>query len=132
MNAGMQLNQNSNSDHIIICQNKIKHILLELRDKQRKSHNPLNDEIDYGFDKWNYYDKLYFLPSIRETTRQCDIYPLHKALELCEMDEKKEEMLEHLLELQRFAHEYVNITFLFINIHIYTCIHILLFYQRCT
>ncbi|KAL6437658.1 hypothetical protein ACFW04_004216 [Cataglyphis niger] len=105
MNAGMQLSQNSNCEHIIICQNKIKHILLELRNKQRKSHNPLNNEIDHCFDKWNYYDKLYFLPSVRETTKQCDIYPLHKALELCEMDEKKEEMLEHLLELQRFARE---------------------------
>lgn len=125
MNVGMQLSQNSNCEHII-CQNKIKHILLELRNKQRKSHDPLNNEIDYCFDKWNYYDKLYFLPSIRETTKQCDIYPLHKALELCEMDEKKEEMLEHLLELQRFAREYVNIikhfyllTYIYINIYIF-------------
>jgi len=113
----MQIDKNSNCEHIINCQNKIKHILLELRDKQRKSRNLVNDEIDYC-SKWNYYNKLYFLPSIRETTRQCDIYPLHKALELREINKKKEEMLEHLLELQRFAYEYVNIFLAYIYIYI--------------
>lgn len=116
----MQLDQYSNCEHIINCQNKVKHILLELRDKQRKSRNLVNDEIDHCSNKWNYYNKLYFLPPIRETTGQCDIYPLHKALELHEMDEKKEEMLEHLLELQRLAYEYVNIIFLVINIYTHT------------
>ncbi|XP_072756559.1 probable ATP-dependent RNA helicase spindle-E isoform X2 [Anoplolepis gracilipes] len=105
MNAGMQLDQISNCEYKINCQNKLKHILLELRDKQRKLRNSLNDEFDYYSDKWNYYDKLYFLPSIRETSGQCDIYPLHKALELREIDEKKEEMIEHLAELQRLAYE---------------------------
>lgn len=133
MNAGMQLDQNSNCEHIINCQNRIKRILLELRNKQRKSRNPLNDEIDYDSDKWNCYEKSYFLQSIQETTRQCDIYPLHKALELREMDGKKEEMLEHLSELQRLAYEYVNITFLCIiyfyvlTYNLYTYIHILFF-----
>ncbi|KMQ97708.1 putative atp-dependent rna helicase spindle-e-like protein [Lasius niger] len=88
-----------------VKENRIKRILLELRNKQRKSRNPLNDEIDYDSDKWNCYEKSYFLQSIQETTRQCDIYPLHKALELREMDGKKEEMLEHLSELQRLAYE---------------------------
>ncbi|XP_029166028.1 probable ATP-dependent RNA helicase spindle-E [Nylanderia fulva] len=105
INAGMQLNHNSNSEHIINCQNRLQRILLELRDKQRKSRNPLNDEIDNYSDKWNYYEKSFFLPPVKETTRQYDIYPLHKALELREMDDKREEMLQHLVELQRFAYE---------------------------
>lgn len=123
----MQLDQNSNCEHIINCQNRIKHILLELRDKQRKSRNLVNDEIDYCPNKWNYYNKLYFLLPIREVTRQCDIYPLHKALELREVDDKKEEMLDHLLELQRFAYEYINI-FIYTHINIHMYINIYKFY----
>lgn len=110
MNTGMQLD--SNDEDIIICQNKIKHILLELKDKRRKSRNPEDDEIDCLSDKWNRYNSSHFLPSVRETAMQCDVYSLHNALELRETDEQTEEMLNHLSQLHRLACEYVDIIFL--------------------
>lgn len=110
MNTGMQLD--SNDEDIIICQNKIKHILLELRDKRRKSRNPEDDEIDCLSDKWNRYSSSHFLPSVRETARKYDVYSMHNALELRETDEQTEEMLNHLSQLQRLAFEYVDIIFL--------------------
>jgi len=128
MNTGMQLN-NSNDEDIILCQNKIKHSLLELKDKQRKSRNPEDDEVDHLSDKWNRYNRPHFLPSVRETARKCDVYPLHKALELRETNKETEEMLTHLSQLQRLAYEYVD----FIFIYIIKIIYIFsIFCQRCT
>jgi len=118
MNTGMQLN-NSNDEDIILCQNKIKHGLLKLKDKQRKSRNPEDDEVDPLSNKWNRYNRPHFLPSIRETARKCDVYPLHKALELRETNKETEEMLTHLSQLQRLAYEYVDILFLYILLKLY-------------
>jgi len=115
MNTGMQIDNFSDED-IMTCQNRIKHILLNLRDKQRKLRDPENDEIDYLSKRWNRYNKSYFLPSVQESVKKYDIYPLHKALELRETNEQMEEMLKHLSQLQRLAHEYVDIIF-FINIY---------------
>lgn len=109
MNTGMQLD-NFNDEDIITCQNKIKHILLNLRDKQRKLRDPENDEIDHLSNQWNRYNKSHFLPSVQET-KKYDVYPLHKALELRETDEQTEEMLKHLSQLHRLAYEYVDIIF---------------------
>jgi len=108
MNTGMQLENNSNDEDIIIYQNKIKRILLELRDKQRKPRNPEDDEIDYLSNKWNRYSRPHLLPPVQETVRQYNVYPLHKALELRETDQQTEEMLNHLLQLQRLASEDAN------------------------
>lgn len=113
MNSGMRLN-NSNDEDIIICQNKIKHILLELRDKQRKSREPEDDDIDSFNNKWNRYNR-HFLPSVRETASKCDVYPLHKALELRETNEQTEEMLKHLSQLHHLASKYVYIFYFYVN-----------------
>ncbi|XP_018055297.1 PREDICTED: putative ATP-dependent RNA helicase TDRD9 [Atta colombica] len=104
MNTAMQLDNSSDED-IILYQNKIKHILLELKEKQRQSRNPEDDEIDQLNDKWNRYNGPHFLPSVRENVRRGDVYPLHKALELRETNEQMEEMLKHLSQLQSLAYE---------------------------
>jgi len=108
MNTAMQLNNSSDED-IILYQNKIKHILLELKEKQRQSRNLEDDEVDQLNDKWNRYNGPHFLPSVRENVRRGDVYPLHKALELRETNEQMEEMLKHLSQLQSLAYEYVDI-----------------------
>ncbi|KYN35997.1 putative ATP-dependent RNA helicase spindle-E [Trachymyrmex septentrionalis] len=104
MNTAMQLDNISDED-IILYQNKIKHILLELKEKQRQSRNPEDDEIDQLSDKWNRYNGPHFLPYVRENVRKGDVYPLHKALELRETNEQMEEMLKHLSQLQSLAYE---------------------------
>ncbi|KYN17992.1 putative ATP-dependent RNA helicase spindle-E [Trachymyrmex cornetzi] len=104
MNTAMQLNNFSDED-IILYQNKIKHILLELKEKRRQSRNPEDDEVDQLSDKWNRYNGPYFLPSVRENVRKGDVYPLHKALELRETNEQMEEMLMHLSQLESLAYE---------------------------
>ncbi|XP_012537164.2 probable ATP-dependent RNA helicase spindle-E [Monomorium pharaonis] len=101
INTGMRLSD-SNDEDIVICQNKIRQILIELRDKQKKSRDLEDDEIDNFNDKWNRYGQ-HFLPSVRETASKCDVYPLHKALELRETDEQTEQMLKHLSELHQLA-----------------------------
>jgi len=107
MNEGMQICKDSN-DRIIKCQNKLHRTLLELRDRQRELRNLLIDEDDYHSHKWNRYNKSLFLPSTKEMTREYNIYPLHKVLALVEKDEKMEELMKNLFELQRLAHEYIN------------------------
>ncbi|KAG5328427.1 SPNE helicase, partial [Acromyrmex charruanus] len=108
MNTAMQLD-NSSDENIILYQNKIKNILLELKEKQRQSRNPEDDEVDQLSDKWNRYNEPHFLPSVRENVRKGDIYPLHKALELRETNEQMEEMLKHLSQLQSLAYEDANV-----------------------
>ncbi|KYN06454.1 putative ATP-dependent RNA helicase spindle-E [Cyphomyrmex costatus] len=104
MNTAMQLND-SNDEDIILYQNKIKRILLELREKQRRLRNPEDGEVDDLSDKWNRYNGLHFMPSVRENVRKGNIYPLHEALELRETNEQMEEMLENLSQLQSLAYE---------------------------
>lgn len=104
----MQLHDDSNDSnaHIINCQNRLQRALLELRNRQRELQNlPTDDDVDCCSNKWNRYNKSLFLPSTRETTRKCDIYSLHKVLALIEKDEKTEEILKNLSELQRLARE---------------------------
>ncbi|XP_011704566.1 PREDICTED: probable ATP-dependent RNA helicase spindle-E isoform X2 [Wasmannia auropunctata] len=104
MNIGMQLS-NSNDEDIILCQNKIQQILLQLTDKQRKTRQPENDEVDCLSDNWNRYNRSYFLPSVRESVRKAEIYPMHKALELRETNGYMEDMLNNLSQLQSLAYE---------------------------
>lgn len=118
MNIGMELNK-SDDENIIIYQNKIQDILLNLRDKRRKSRDPEDEEFDHLSDKWNRYNRSYFLSSVQKSTEKCDVYPLHEVLELCETDEQMEEMLKHLSQLQRLAYEYVDIIFFYIFLKLY-------------
>lgn len=130
MNTAMQLDNSSDED-IILYQNKIKHILLELREKRRQSRNPENDEVDHLSDKWNRYNGPHFLPSVRENVRKGDVYPLHKALELRETNEQMEEMLKHLSQLESLAYEYVDICIFMYIIRIIFYIFSLFLCQRC-
>lgn len=110
MNIGMKLNESNNED-IIMYQNRIKHILLNLRDKRRKLRNPDDDEIDEHSNKWNRYNRHFLLPVQESVGNSEKVYPLHNALELRETDEQTEEMLQHLSQLQRLAYEYVDYIF---------------------
>ncbi|KAL0106286.1 hypothetical protein PUN28_016183 [Cardiocondyla obscurior] len=103
MNTGLELND-SNDENIIMCQNKIQYILLNLRDKRRKHRDLEDDEIDHRNNYWNLYKRCYFL-SIQESAKKYNFYPPHKALELRETNEQKEEMIKHLSQLERLAHE---------------------------
>ncbi|TGZ53458.1 probable ATP-dependent RNA helicase spindle-E isoform X1 [Temnothorax longispinosus] len=103
MNTGMRLN--SSDEDIIMCQNKIKHILLNVRDKQRQLRDPKDDEIDRHSNKWNRYNRPHILPSVQKSVTKYDVYPLHNALELRETNEQMEEMLQHLSQLQDLAYE---------------------------
>lgn len=118
MNTGMQ-SDNSNDEDIIMCQNRIKNILLNLRDKRRKSRYPEDDDIDHLSNKWNRYNRPHILQPVQESSKNYDVYPLHKALELREKNEETEEMLKHLSQLQRLAHEYVDIIFFCIYLEFY-------------
>ncbi|XP_011343987.2 probable ATP-dependent RNA helicase spindle-E [Ooceraea biroi] len=103
MSTGMQLNENSMEEDIINCQNRIKRILFELIDKPRELQTP---SIDYFGREWNRYNELCLLSAARETTAgNCDVYPLHKALELYERDEEIEKLLKNISELELLAYE---------------------------
>ncbi|XP_011864372.1 PREDICTED: probable ATP-dependent RNA helicase spindle-E [Vollenhovia emeryi] len=104
INIGLQLD-NLRDEDVIACQNKVRYILLNLMDKRRKLRNTEDDEIDHLSDKWNRYKSSHLLPSIQESAREYVVYPLHKALDLREADEQTEEMLKHLVQLQRLAYE---------------------------
>lgn len=111
MNVGITQLQHENlnyndddNERMINCQNRIKYALLELRDRCRKSQNPVEDN---EFNKWNRYHTSMFLHPARGA-RKNEIYPLHKALELQERNDKLEETVTHLMELYRLVNEYVR------------------------
>lgn len=111
MNVAMHFNEDDNIDEetqnelTIKCQNQIKNAFKEIIYKPRKRQEPI---LTNNFDKWNLYDETLFLEPVRETLRQSNIYRLHKALELNEKNDKLEEMIKHLLELEILAHKYVH------------------------
>jgi len=111
MNVAMNFNE---TDHIdeetqneltIKCQNQIKNAFKEVIYKPRKTQDPI---LINNFNKWDLYDGTLFLEPARETLRKSNIYRLHKALELNEKNDKLEEIIKHLLELEFLAHEYVH------------------------
>lgn len=111
MNVAMHFNE---TDHIdeetqneltIKCQNQIKNAFKEVIYKPRKTQDPI---LINNFNKWDLYDGTLFLEPARETLRKSNIYRLHKALELNEKNDKLEEIIKHLLELEFLAHEYVH------------------------
>ncbi|GAB1862348.1 Putative ATP-dependent RNA helicase TDRD9 [Camponotus japonicus] len=108
MNVAMHFNE---TDHIdeetqneltIKCQNQIKNAFKEVIYKPRKTQDPI---LINNFNKWDLYDGTLFLEPARETLRKSNIYRLHKALELNEKNDKLEEIIKHLLELEFLAHE---------------------------
>lgn len=109
MNIMMHFNERSeivddesHYEMTINCQNQIKNAFKDVIYKTRKTIEvvPTTD-----FDKWNRYDETLFLVPARETSRKSNVYGLHKALELNERNDKLEEMIKHLLELEALAHE---------------------------
>lgn len=112
MNVAMHFNEDDNIDEeaqnelTIKCQNQIKNAFKEIIYKPRKIQEPI---LISNFDKWNLYDGSLFLEPARETSRKSNIYRLHKALELNEKNDKLEEIIKHLLELEILAHKYVHL-----------------------
>lgn len=109
MNVAMHFNKRSeivdDQAHIEMtgnCQNQIKNAFKDVIYKSRNSLDPVPIS---NFDKWNRYDETLFLVPARETSRKSNVYSLHKALELNERNDKLEEMIKHLLELEALAHK---------------------------
>ncbi|XP_050464010.1 probable ATP-dependent RNA helicase spindle-E isoform X2 [Cataglyphis hispanica] len=108
MNVAMHFNEDDNIDEetqnelTIKCQNQIKNAFKEIIYKPRKIQEPI---LTNNFEKWNLYDGSLFLEPARETSRKSNIYRLHKALELNEKNDKLEEIIKHLLELEILAHK---------------------------
>lgn len=86
----------------INCQNQIKNAFKDVIYKTREKIEPVPTS---NFNKWNRYDETLFLVPARETSRKSNVYGLHKALELNERNDKLEEMIKHLLELEALAHQ---------------------------
>lgn len=111
MNVAMHFNETEHTDEeiqnelTIKCQNQIKNAFKEVIYKPRKTQEPISLN---NFNKWNLYDGTLFLEPARETLRKSNIYRLHKALELNEKNDKLEEIIKHLLELEVLAYEYVH------------------------
>ncbi|XP_072748336.1 probable ATP-dependent RNA helicase spindle-E isoform X2 [Anoplolepis gracilipes] len=109
MNVGMFFNENNNIDEeaqnelTIKCQNQIKDAFNQVIYKPRKTQEESISTNNFG--KWNLYDGTLFLEPARETFRKSNIYRLHKALELNEKNDKLEEMIKHLLELEVLAYK---------------------------
>lgn len=109
MNVTMHFNNRSeiidNEAHYemtINCQNQIKNAFKDVIYKTRKKIEPVPVS---NFSKWNRYDNSLFLVPARETSKKSNVYSLHKALELNEKNDKLEEMIKHLLELEALAHQ---------------------------
>lgn len=110
MNVAMHFNETKIDDETqneltIKCQNQIKNAFKEVIFKFRKTQEPISIN---NFNKWNLYDGSLFLEPSRETLRKSNIYRLHKALDLNEKNDKLEEIIKHLLELEVLAYEYVH------------------------
>lgn len=84
------------------CQNQIKNAFKDVIYKTRKR---IESVPVSNFNKWNRYDKTLFLVPARETSMKSNVYSLHKALELNKKNDKLEEMIKHLLELEALAHQ---------------------------
>lgn len=104
-NGPSDIDEEAQNELTIKCQNQIKNAFKEVIYTPRKTQEPISIN---NFDKWNRYDGTLFLEPARETLRKSNIYRLHKALELNKEDDKLEEMIKHLLELEILAHEYVH------------------------
>ncbi|XP_012523502.1 probable ATP-dependent RNA helicase spindle-E [Monomorium pharaonis] len=84
------------------CQNQIKNAFKDVIYKTRKRIESIPIS---NFHKWNRYDETLFLVPARETSKKSNIYGLHKALELNKRNDKLEEMIQHLLELEVTAYK---------------------------
>ncbi|XP_024881592.1 probable ATP-dependent RNA helicase spindle-E [Temnothorax curvispinosus] len=109
MNVAMHFNNRSeilddeaHHDMTINCQNQIKNAFKDVIYKTRKKIEPVPVS---NFNKWNRYDETLFLVPARETSRKSNVYGLHKALELNEKNDRLEEIIKHLLELEALAHQ---------------------------
>lgn len=109
MNIAMHFNARSeilddeaHHEMTINCQNQIKNAFKDVIYKTRNRIEPIPIS---DFDKWNRYDETLFLVSARETSKKSNVYGLHKALELNKRNDKLEEMIKHLLELEATAYQ---------------------------
>lgn len=104
-NGSSDIDKAAQNELTIKCQNQIKDAFQEILYKIRQKQEPVSTT---NFNKWNRYDDTLFLHPARETLRKSNIYRLHKALELNDKNEKLEDMIKHLLELEILAYKNPN------------------------
>lgn len=106
MSTGMMLpipgSNDKNSEDVLFCQNRIKSILFELMQTDRKSKLK---EMMNDFNQWCLYDKSLFLPPGKLVINQNYIYHLHCALDLEEKNDEMEKYRDNLSKLRTWAAE---------------------------